>query len=418
MPAAEAEGLRTEIKRRILAEGPETEAPARPISERSLVVLALGLVAIVVLGAAGLYLKFGRPDLNGAPGVTVAPATASADPTHPGGGDVAGMIGQLEAKMKQTPNDPEGWRMLGWSYIQTQRYADAANAYGRAAALDPKAEYLSAEGEALVQAANGQVTPDARTAFKKAVAADPSDPRARYFLAVDKDQQGDHKGAMADWIALIKSAPPDAPWAGEVRTFVTRIAAERGLDISGQLPPAPVASAAADTAPPASPVPAPAAPGPTPDQVAAASQMPAADQQAMIQNMVDGLAARLKTDPRDPNGWVRLMRARMVLNQPDAASVAYHQALKTYGDNTAQQAAFKDAARQLGVPGSLRRPGRRIALGALIQVESGGVSLRGGGWRARDFMPLPPCGGRRAVGRVKFEEPVVCLLFRPPVFAY
>ena len=88
------------------------------------------------------------------------------------------------------------------------------------------------------------------------------------------------------------------------------------------------------------------------DQVARASQMPAGDQQAMIQNMVEGLASRLKSDPRDPNGWVRLMRARMVLNQPDAAANAYHQALKTYADDGAQQAAFKDAARQLGVPGA------------------------------------------------------------------
>ena len=351
VPAVEAEGLRTEIKRRVLAEGPDVETPSRPISERSLVVLALGLVAIVVLGAAGLYLKFGRPDVASAPGVAVAPAAASSDPTHPGGGDVAGMIGQLEAKMKQSPNDPEGWRMLGWSYLQTARYAEAATAYGRAAALDPKAEYMSAQGEAFVQAANGQVTPDARAAFKRAVVADPTDPRARYFLAVDKDQQGDHKGAMADWIALLKSAPADAPWAAQVRGFVLRIAGERGLDIAGQLPPAPTTTASADAAAP----PAPStvtAPGPTPDQVAAASQMPAADQQAMIQNMVEGLAARLKASPKDPNGWVRLMRARMVLNQPDAASAAYREALKTYAADTNQQAAFKDAARQLGVPGA------------------------------------------------------------------
>jgi len=353
MPAAEAEGLRTEIKRRILAEGGTAEPPARPLGERSLIVLALGVTAIVVLGGTGLYLKFGRPDLPGAPGVQGAPANAAVDPAHPGGGDTAALIGQLEAKLKQSPNDPEGWRMLGWSYLQTARYADAAAAYGRAAALDPKAEYLSAQGEALVQAANGQVTADARTAFKRAVAADASDPRARYFLAVDKDQHGDHKGAMADWIALLKSAPPGAPWAGEVRGFLLRIASERGLDIASQLPPAPDASAAAGPPPPpAAAADADAAPGPTPDQVAQASQMPAGDQQAMIQNMVEGLASRLKTNPRDPNGWVRMMRARMVLNQPDAASAAFHTALKTYSDNTAQQAAFKDAAHQLGVPGA------------------------------------------------------------------
>jgi cytochrome c-type biogenesis protein CcmH len=352
-PAAEAEGLRTEIKRRILAEGGTPEAPARPLSERSLIVLALGVVALVILGGTGLYLKFGRPNLPSAQGVAVAPASATSDPAHPGGGDTTAMISQLEAKLKTSPNDPEGWRMLGWSYVQTGRFADAANAYGKAAGLDPKAEYFSAQGEALVQAANGQVNADAHAAFQKAVDKDPADPRARYFLAVDKDQHGDHKGAMADWLTLLKSAPPDAPWAGQVRAFVIKIASERGIDISGQLPPAPAGSASADAAP--TPPPGPAAdtpPGPTPDQVAQASQMPAADQQAMIQNMVASLDSRLKANPRDPNGWVRLMRARMVLNQPDAATTAFHEAMKTYRDDSNQQAALKDAARQLGIPGA------------------------------------------------------------------
>jgi cytochrome c-type biogenesis protein CcmH len=158
---------------------------------------------------------------------------------------------------------------------------------------------------------------------------------------------------MADWIALLKSAPPDAPWAGEVRSFVIRIAQERHIDISSQLPPPPAGAAPAGAAEAAAPDAAGApAPGPTPDQVAAASQMPAGDQQAMIQNMVEGLASKLKANPRDPNGWVRLMRARMVLNQPDAASAAFHEALKTYSGDSAQQSAFKEAARQLGVPGA------------------------------------------------------------------
>ncbi len=356
IPPAEAEGMRTEIKRRILAEGGQPDQTFQPLGERALVLVALGMIGIVVLGGTGLYLKFGRPDLPGAgsQGVAVAPAAAASDPAHPGGGDTAAMIGQLEAKLKAQPNDPEGWRMLGWSYVQTSRFADAAAAYGHAASLDPKAEYLSAQGEALVQAANGQVTADARAAFKKAVAADPADPRSRYFLAVDKDQQGDHKGAMADWIALLKSAPPDAPWAGQVRAFVIKIAGERGIDVSGQLPPAP-AGATADAAnppPPAAAASDTTAPGPTPDQVAQASQMAPADQQAMIQGMVSGLDAKLKASPRDPNGWVRLMRARMVLNQPDAAAAAFQQAMKTYSGDSNQQAAFKDAAHQLGVPGA------------------------------------------------------------------
>jgi cytochrome c-type biogenesis protein CcmH len=264
------------------------------------------------------------------------------------------MVAQLEAKMRQSPNDPEGWRMLGWSYMQTGRYADAAVAYGKAAALDPSVpDYQSARGEALVRAADGHVTPEARAAFTLAIKGEPTDPRARYFLAAAKDQDGDHAGAMADWIALLKSAPPGAPWAPEVRGFVIRIAAQRGEDVSSKLPPLP--PPAPGEAPGGAPAAggAPAVPGgPTPDQVAAVQQMPAAQQQAMIRNMVDGLAARLKANPNDPDGWVELMRARMVLGDPAAAQAAYRDARKALASSPDRLPMLAQAAKQLGVPGA------------------------------------------------------------------
>ncbi len=318
---AETEGLRTELKRRILAEGKEAAQPSRPFADRTMLIAALGLAAVVALAATGLYAAMGRPDLESGLAKPGAPA------------DVAQMIRQLEQKMAENPGDPEGWRMLGWSYHQTGRFADAAVAYGRAAALDPgNAEYLSAQGESLVQAADGTVTPAALGAFTAALAADPADPRARYFIGVQKDQQGQHAEAMDDWIALLNDAPPDAPWAAEVRAFVERIASERNIDISGRLPAA--------------------APGPTPDQMAAAQQMPADDRQAMIRGMVEGLDARLHDDPNDPDGWVRLMRARMVLGETDKAAQAYRDARKAFAGNPDQLASFKQAAQQLGVPGA------------------------------------------------------------------
>ncbi|HEX6865778.1 MAG TPA: tetratricopeptide repeat protein, partial [Caulobacteraceae bacterium] len=319
---AETEALRTEVKRRILIEGREPETKSRPLADRTALVLALGLAAVIALAATGLYASMGRPDLESGLAKPGAPA------------DVAQMIRQLEQKMAETPGDPEGWRMLGWSYHQTGRFADAAVAYGRAAALDPgNAEYLSAQGESLVQAADGTVTPAALGAFTAALAADPADPRARYFIGVHKDQQGKHAEAMDDWIALLKDAPPDAPWAAEVRDFVERIAAERNIDLSRRLPAA-------------------AAPGPTPDQMAAAQQMPAGDRQAMIRGMVEGLDARLRDDPNDADGWVRLMRARMVLGETGKAAQAYADARKAFAGDAQQLAAFKQAARELGVPGA------------------------------------------------------------------
>ena len=344
-PAEDIAALRLEVERRALAEGVETAPSGRPLGEKALFRLALGLAAVVALGGAGLYALLGWPDLPGAGPRGAAMAAAPTDAAHDGA-DVQAMIGQLEAQLRQTPEDVNGWRLLGWSYFQTGRFADAAEAYGRAATLEPaNAEHFSAQGEALVQAGGGQVTPAALTAFRGALRADPQDPRARYFVAVEMDQRGEREAAMTAWIDLINSAPADAPWAAEVRTFVADLARERGQDISGRLRPAPAGSAVPAAAPPG-------IPGPTAAQVAEAGSMSEADRQAMIQGMVGGLEERLRTSPRDRDGWVRLMRARMVLGDSAAATAAYRNGLRAFADSPAEQAALTEAARGLRVPGA------------------------------------------------------------------
>ena len=343
LPPEEAQALKTDVQRRVLAEGRAAPEKSRPLGEKGLLGLALGLAAVVVLAATGLYLKMGRPDAPSAPaapGAATAPAAVAAAGAHPNG-DVASMIATLEARMKEAPGDAEGWRMLGWSYVQTGRNAEAATAYGRAAALEPQnGEYLSAQGEAMVLAAQGQVTPQAETAFRKALAVDPADPPARYYLAMAKDQKGDAKGAMDDWIAMLKTAPADAPWVPEVRGFVEKVAQSRGEDISARLPPPRAASA-----------PASLPPGPTADQVAAAGQMTDQGRQAMIKGMVEQLSARLKANPRDREGWERLIRSRMVLGQPELAAAAFRDATRAFAGAPADQAGLRTMAAGLGVPG-------------------------------------------------------------------
>jgi cytochrome c-type biogenesis protein CcmH len=333
----EAEALKSDLKRRVLAEGRRTEPVARPLGERTLLYLALGTVAIVTLAGTGLYLAIGKPAVKAAPGTATAQTAAGSDGSPHDNPDA--VIAQLEAQMQQHPDNAEGWRMLGWSYLQTGRNAEAAEAYGKAAALDPKnADYLSAQGEATVLAAQGTVTPAAQGIFRKALAADAQDPRARYYLAVARDQAGDHEGAMNDWIALIKSAPPDAPWLPDVRTFVEKVAAERKIDLSGRLP----AMAAATGGPR----------GPTPEQMAAAQTMSEGDRAQMIQGMVNGLEARLKQNPKDLAGWQQLMRARLVLGQSDQAAAAYREAKNAFAGSPGDQQALRQAAQQLGVPGA------------------------------------------------------------------
>ena len=340
---AEAEALRSEIKRRILVEDRDAGTAARPFPQTAMPWVALGLVAIVTLCATALYAMMGHPELQSGTAATVASTpeaqTAAADSkgAHPNG-EVASMISSLETKLQQNPGDAQGWQMLAWSYMRTGRPADAAKAYAKAVAIDPNnVEYLSAQGEAMVQS-EGKVSDEAAAIFQRALKGDPADPRARYFLAIHRDQTGDHKGAMDDFVALLKSAPPNAPWALQVRTYVEDLAKEQHVDLTGKLPPVVAAPAGA--------------PGPNSAQVAAAGNMSDADRQAMIHSMVDKLAGDLKANPKDTGGWVRLMRARMVLGEAQQAAQDYKQAHAAFNGDAAAQAALQEAAKSLGVPGA------------------------------------------------------------------
>jgi cytochrome c-type biogenesis protein CcmH len=92
-----------------------------------------------------------------------------------------------------------------------------------------------------------------------------------------------------------------------------------------------------------------AAPQISADQQAAVQAMPAQDQQAMIQGMVQKLADRLKDNPKDFDGWTRLMRAYMVLNATDKAKMAYADALKVFEGDQGSTDKLKAAASQFGI---------------------------------------------------------------------
>lgn len=328
MSADEAHGFATEIKRRILAEDRLDEGAPRPLDARVLAYIAGGVAVLVAMSGTLLYMSVGRPDLTTTPHFA---ENGGAGAAQPGAfRDLPAIIEKLKARLAGSPNEVQGWRLLGWAYLVTRKPSDAANAYARAIALDPRnAADHSAQGDALVQAAGGQVTPAALVAFHDATARDPGDPRARYFLALFKEQQGDHAGAMADWVALLKSAPPDAPWLADVRGFVDRVARLRGQDLSKLL-----------------------ANGPTDTQIASAGEMSPADREKMIHAMVDKLAAELKANPRNKAGWTELMRARMVLGETDAASTAYRNAIAAFADAPDAQADLRHAAKALHVPGA------------------------------------------------------------------
>jgi cytochrome c-type biogenesis protein CcmH len=252
------------------------------------------------------------------------------------------MIASLEERLKKDPDNAEGWRMLGWSYFETRDLARSAAAYRRAAQIEPNnAENWSSLGEAL-QTASTTVAPEAATAFERAIKLDPKDPRARYFLGVQKDLSGQHEAAISDWIALLRDTPAGAPWEADLRRTIQQVAAKEKIDVAGRVP--------APSAAPAASVATAAIPGPTAEQLAAASSIPPSQQDEMVQGMVSRLAGRLKANPKDAEGWIRLMRARMVLGETGAATEALRSGRAAFQGDSATQTRLSQAAAELGVP--------------------------------------------------------------------
>jgi cytochrome c-type biogenesis protein CcmH len=232
----------------------------------------------------------------------------------------------------------EDWRTVGWAWLERGDAERSAAAYRRATRIEPQnAENWSSLGEAL-QVASRISVPEAEGAFQKALELNPADPRARYFLAAQRDLRGDHSGAITDWLALLKDTPPGAPWEADLRRNIDQTAARNKIDLKGRMP-APGATAVASAA----------IPGPTPEQLAAASSIPPSQQDQMAQQMVERLANRLKQNPKDAEGWIRLMRSRMVLGQADRASEALRSGLAAFAGDSSAQTRLRSAAAELGV---------------------------------------------------------------------
>jgi cytochrome c-type biogenesis protein CcmH len=228
---AEAEAARNEVKRRILATSePQTQsqstAPSRPVA------IAVGLAAVAV--SLGVYIALGRPDLPSRFYEAKAESDASGNQML---AEINGMVERLAAKLKTQPNDAKGWRMLGWSYVQLGRVKEGIDALARAVTLDPdNAALRSQYGEALVQDADGNVTPDALATFDEALKRDPKDPRARFYKGLNLVQSGKEKEALDLWVQIIRDAPADADWLPGLRAQAQELATKLKLDPKATVP--------------------------------------------------------------------------------------------------------------------------------------------------------------------------------------
>jgi len=329
----EAEAARVEIARRLLAADSKARASDRAKSHG-----ARARAAMIAIGAAlpllalGLYLTYGSPRLPGQP-----LAARLQDPASDR--NLEALVARVEARLREHPEEGEGWEVIAPVYMGWRRYGDAAQAYAQAIRLlGPSAKRLSGQGQALVLSNNGVVTEDARSALERAFTLDPTLIEPRILLAIAKEQDGQFQAAIEDWRALLSKADGDAPW----REMVEKRIAAAEAHLAGK----PLAEAETPAPPQAG---AQSQNGPSASDIAAAQNMSPAERQAMVERMVQGLAARLDQDGSDLPGWLKLVRAYSVLDRKDDALKALQRAKSQFSGNTQAIEQLDRLAAELGL---------------------------------------------------------------------
>jgi len=170
-------------------------------------------------------------------------------------------------------------------------------------------------------AAGGVITAEAKSEFERAVALDGGEAKANYYLGVAAEQDGRSSDAALIWRAMLTKAPQDAPWRPLVLAALARVGG------------------------------APSAPALSDDTVAAAKDMTETDRSAMIRGMVDRLATRLKQNGDDVEGWLRLVRAYMVMGDRDKANAASADARQAVAGDADRLRALKQGLKDLGLDG-------------------------------------------------------------------
>ncbi|HET7083817.1 MAG TPA: tetratricopeptide repeat protein [Rhizomicrobium sp.] len=255
--------------------------------------LLLAAAAIFVLAVGGgTYLLVGRPHLA----VREAKGLKS--------NEVNGLVPYLIQRVRQYPGDARAWRYLAEAYMEARDPRDAAKAFAKVIALtgtgDPAID--AAYGEALVMENGGAVPEQAEKAFNAALAADPHNAPARFYLGLARVARNDRPGAIQMWQNLLADTPANTP--------LHQLLVDRLAILTSQM---------------------------------GAGQGGAPDPRAMVAM----LAARLKADPHDALGWVRLMRAYTVLGETEKAKQALIDARKAFPDSKDAQTAFTTAAKAL-----------------------------------------------------------------------
>jgi len=289
----ERRGAEAEAGRRLLTAAGQSEPPWTTTGRKG----ALAAAVIAPLLAAGLYFVVGAPGDRDQPFAARLAAWRAADPATLAPAQMAAI---LQHVTHEQPKNAEAFRYLAIAYAASGDAPQAIHALKRAVTLAPeRVELWEMLGEMLTAQADGVATPEARAAFRQALARDPQSVAARFHLGRARIMDGDASGGLADLRALLTSLRVDDERRPALASAIAQLEAR-------------------PAAPPAQP---------------------------QIEAMVAGLAARLEAQPNDPEGWVRLVRSYAVLGDGVRRDAALKRAQGLFGKRPEVMSRLAEAAR-------------------------------------------------------------------------
>jgi cytochrome c-type biogenesis protein CcmH len=213
---------RRELQRRLLDETASAEAPAStaPAGRKT----AIALVVALPLAAAAGYLLLGTPQ-----GLDPLQTRSVAS-----GQEIEDILGTLVARLEKNPDDAKGWVMLARSYKALGRFAEAAEAYGKAGPLvDEDASLLADHADALAQAQGGTLQGKPGELIARALKLNPDEPQALLLAGAAAIDRQDFAAAAEHWTRLLKQLEPGSEEAQTIEQAIARareIAAQAGKD--------------------------------------------------------------------------------------------------------------------------------------------------------------------------------------------
>ena len=346
----DAERVRTEISRRILAADASRSVPAQKPNATPR--LLIGLMALALIGGSvALYTWVGQPgygDLALEDRIAFAEQMRENRPSQKTAVDslppfvpqeelseeFTTLMERLRETVSGRPDDLQGHQLLAQNEARVGNFTAAATA--QEAVLRIKGSGITAEdisdyGELLVMAAGGYVSPEAENAFRAALAKDENDARARYYIGLMMIQTGRPDIAFRLWDGLLRRGPADAPWIEPILAQIESVAQLAGVNYT-----VPAIGGATG-------------PGPSAEDIEAAADMTPAERMEMIGSMVEGLSNRLATEGGPPQDWARLITSLAIMGDPAQARAVFDNAMEVFADEPGAIDTIRAAGQQAGV---------------------------------------------------------------------